>query len=248
MRKTVITTCMLILLVSVAGMPEGSATEPNKADYTAYPVFMANTITPNIVILMDNSGSMDEPVYLDEYQGATQETCGVTTARLGESRDDAEEDLTDNDVDYNNNDLFIGNGSEETCTWENVREQVCWTDWRGRERCRWEWVRTRVCTTETWNTMVGIRFKNVEVPKDAVVTNAWITFNAYQNADGNATFTLKGEDSDDASRFSDADGNISNRETTDAGVTWEVTEDWYRDAAYDTPDLKEIVEALRKLD
>ena len=57
MRKLFIITSMVMLLVWAGGAPLAGAAEPNRVDYTSYPVFMANTITPNILIIMDNSGS-----------------------------------------------------------------------------------------------------------------------------------------------------------------------------------------------
>ena len=111
MRKLFIITSMLMLLVWAGSAPFAGAAEPNKVDYTSYPVFMANTITPNILILFDNSGSMDEPAYLDEYQGVATGTCGATAAWLGTIPDDAEEDLDTGTVITGSNDLFIGEGS-----------------------------------------------------------------------------------------------------------------------------------------
>ena len=42
------------------------AVEPNIADYTAYPVFMATTVQPNILIMLDNSGSMNDQASTDD--------------------------------------------------------------------------------------------------------------------------------------------------------------------------------------
>lgn len=41
----------------------GLAREPSMVDYTAYPVFMAQTVKPNILIILDNSGSMNFAAY-----------------------------------------------------------------------------------------------------------------------------------------------------------------------------------------
>ncbi|MEW6669609.1 MAG: PilC/PilY family type IV pilus protein [Thermodesulfobacteriota bacterium] len=46
--------------------------EPAIADYTAYPVFMANAVTPNIMLIIDNSGSMNEPAYMAQYDHNTK--------------------------------------------------------------------------------------------------------------------------------------------------------------------------------
>ncbi len=44
-------------------------TEPVMADYTAIPVIMAETVKPNIMIALDNSGSMNGRAYGDDYYG-----------------------------------------------------------------------------------------------------------------------------------------------------------------------------------
>ena len=45
MRKIFIITSMFMLLVWAGGAPFVGAAEPNKVDYTSYPVFMANTLS-----------------------------------------------------------------------------------------------------------------------------------------------------------------------------------------------------------
>jgi type IV pilus assembly protein PilY1 len=49
-----------------------SCPEPAIADYTSYPVFQANTVEPNIMIILDNSGSMNEPAYNAGYKHTTK--------------------------------------------------------------------------------------------------------------------------------------------------------------------------------
>ena len=75
--------------------------------------------------------------------------------------------------------------------------------------------------------MVGLRFRNVEVPPGAVITNAYITVQAYTNGSSNASFTIRGEDVGDASRYEATNRNISNRADTAASQTWSVSSDWY---------------------
>ena len=44
---------------------QGLAAEPAMADYTHYPIFQVNFVAPNILIIMDNSGSMNFAAYED---------------------------------------------------------------------------------------------------------------------------------------------------------------------------------------
>ena len=245
MRKQFIITSMLMLLVWVGGMPFAGAAEPNKVDYTSYPVFMANTITPNIVIIMDNSGSMDEAAYLDEFQGIAAETCGVTMAYPSASQDDAEEDLNTGSVNTNAQELYLGEGTEYECDWECI-------DWRYNRRQR-RWVcrdyELQCTVTETWSTQVGTRFRNVEVPQGAEITKAYITFRAVNDSENeDAAFTIVGEASDDASYYSTNNSNISNRTPTDASAEWSITDRWYTGGTYQTSDLTAIVQEIVKRD
>jgi len=212
------------MLAFLPGVEPVEAVEPDIADYTSYPVFMANTVEPNILIMLDNSGSMNDKAYRDDFGGAVAD-CGTATARLLESRDDAEERLDDDSVRTGTNNLYLGEGEEQVC----IR-------WR-RGRCR-RWV------TENFDSMVGLRFRSVEVPPGATITNAYITFQAYTNGSGNASFTIRGENVGDASRFSRTDNNISNRADTVASVNWAVTNNWSTGSTYNTPDLTTLVKEI----
>ena len=91
MKKIIIITGLWMVLASLSGFETARAAEPNMADYTSYPVFMATTVEPNILIMLDNSGSMNDQAYSDEYGGSAVADCGTATARLLASGDDAEE-------------------------------------------------------------------------------------------------------------------------------------------------------------
>ena len=68
---------LIILTVAVAapfllnGNP-GLAVEPSMADYTCYPIFQVSTVAPHILIILDNSGSMNEQAYYGEYDHSTR--------------------------------------------------------------------------------------------------------------------------------------------------------------------------------
>ena len=175
MKKIIIITGLWMVLVSLSGFEAAYAAEPNMADYTSYPVFMATTVEPNILIMLDNSGSMNDQAYTDEYGGSVYQTVERQRPACGASTDDAEESLDDDSVLINTTNLYLGEGEDEVCI-------------------RWRQGRCRRWTTEYFDTMVGLRFRNVEVPPGAVITNAYITFQAYTNGSGNASITIRGED------------------------------------------------------
>lgn len=47
-------------------------TEPAMAEYTCYPIFQVNAVEPNILIILDNSGSMNLQAYYGDYDHNTE--------------------------------------------------------------------------------------------------------------------------------------------------------------------------------
>ncbi len=64
-NKIVLISCFGALLTLFA--QRGLAAEPSMATYTAYPIFQLNTVAPNILIILDNSASMNEQAYDGPY-------------------------------------------------------------------------------------------------------------------------------------------------------------------------------------
>ena len=97
---------------------------------------------------------------------------------------------------------------------------------------------------------VGVRFQNVKVPPDAVITDARLIFYAKGTSTGAASFTVKGElpADGDADLFDNAINNITDvsvRPKT-AGVTW-TPSDWVTDGEqYSSDDLSSIVQDMVK--
>lgn len=64
----------LCFLISSGPALVAAFTEPSMVEYTAMPVFTAQAVKPNIMIALDNSGSMNEPAYRDNFSGAPHST------------------------------------------------------------------------------------------------------------------------------------------------------------------------------
>ena len=95
---------------------------------------------------------------------------------------------------------------------------------------------------------VGVRFQNVKVPPDAVITDARLTFYAQGTSSGAATYTIKGElpADGDADLFQNSPNNITDTSVRPktTGVTWTPT-DWVTDGElYSTSDLSSIVQTM----
>ena len=169
MKKIIILNIIISLCFSLTFMPSATAAEPNMADYTAYPIFMVQTVQPSIMIILDNSGSMNFNAY-GSWPGNGGEITNALFAgepyhlinrtmdiSISASNDDAEENTAPGDnVWSNSDDLDLGgftDGSDDS--------------------------------------VVGLRFQNISIPKGATIISAYIEFEAYENSTTFFLFTNK---------------------------------------------------------
>jgi len=225
MKKIIILNMIISLCFSLSFMPSAMATEPNMADYTAYPIFMVQAVKPNIMIILDNSGSMNFNAY-GSYPGNGGEITNALFAgepyhqitrtvdkNISATQDDAEENSAPGDnVWSNSDDLNLGGFSD------------------GSD-----------------DSVVGLRFRNIPIPKGAMIISAYIEFEAYENSTtipASTSFTFVGENSDDAAQFENTVDNISSRPATAASMVWNSVPAWTVDTRYQTPELNTIVQEI----
>ncbi|MFC3321592.1 hypothetical protein [Mesorhizobium cantuariense] len=94
---------------------------------------------------------------------------------------------------------------------------------------------------------VGIRFTGIDIPQGAIITSAYIQFQANEVKTGATSLLIKGEDADDASAFTSVSFNVSSRATTDASTAW-TPDPWTTVGAHGlaerSPDLSAIVQEI----
>ncbi|MFE8070300.1 Ig-like domain-containing protein [Marinobacteraceae bacterium S3BR75-40.1] len=94
---------------------------------------------------------------------------------------------------------------------------------------------------------VGLRFTGIEVPQGATITRAWVQFTADETNSEATSLTLRGEDTDSASPFSDADNNVSVRRQTAAATYWQPAA-WNDSGAATrdqrTPDIAPVIQEI----
>ncbi|MDG4900578.1 RTX toxin [Mesorhizobium sp. WSM4962] len=94
---------------------------------------------------------------------------------------------------------------------------------------------------------VGIRFTGIDIPKGAIITNAYIQFQANEVKTGAASLLIQGDNVDDASPFTTANFNVSSLPRTKASTAW-TPEPWTtvgeHGLAERTPDLTAIVQEI----
>jgi hypothetical protein len=73
---------------------------------------------------------------------------------------------------------------------------------------------------------IGIRFQNVKIPNNAVITNAFIEFVVDESKSEPTSLIIRAEAHDSSPTFSVSNGNISNRTLTHAYVYWNDIPEW----------------------
>ncbi len=68
----IIITIVSLFVAVVCGFSSVYAVEPSMGNYTSYPIFQVSSVTPNILIMIDNSGSMNFQAYYGDYDHNTK--------------------------------------------------------------------------------------------------------------------------------------------------------------------------------
>ncbi|HBN26509.1 MAG TPA: hypothetical protein DD405_03455, partial [Desulfobacteraceae bacterium] len=196
------------------------AAEPNMVDYTSQPLLMRKSEKPNILIMLDNSGSMNFNAYgswpgngnivrNDSFAGLPYHNMDFYVTS---SSDDAEERNTDNLAHYDSVDLDLGRDSG----------------------------------ADYPDMAIGTRFNNIKIPRGATISRAYIEFTTHSIYASQNTIQLSihGEAAYNSARFKATSGNITSRPTTAASVTWDVDPWLTNDEKHQTPDIKTIIQEI----
>ncbi|MCV0411557.1 LamG-like jellyroll fold domain-containing protein [Nitrosarchaeum sp.] len=94
---------------------------------------------------------------------------------------------------------------------------------------------------------VGMRFTNIDIPKNAIISKAYLTFRADSSDSDSITLKFDAEATDDATTFSESSNNLSpsNRPRTSASANWS-PENWSNNNYYSTPDtlLNSVIQEI----
>jgi hypothetical protein len=166
-------------------------------------------VNPNVLFVLDVSGSMDEPV---AGSGGLVVKSHTLTRKIAAPKDDAEEYLAGDNigkVDLWSSDLELSK--------ENDRQ------------------------------IIGLRFKNIRIPKNATITNAYIQFQVDENRICNGKkVKIFIQKSNNALEFNNNLKNISSRKRYGSVVNW-FPANWNigdRGVNQKTPNLKTIVQKV----
>jgi len=96
------------------------------------------------------------------------------------------------------------------------------------------------------NQTVGMRFNGVNIPQGAVITNAYIQFQAEESHSGATSLTIQGQGIDNAPTFSSSSGNISSRARTPTSISWDPMPWRTGEAGSDqrTPNIASVIQEI----
>jgi len=101
--------------------------------------------------------------------------------------------------------------------------------------------------TENAAQLVGIRFKDIAIPRGVSIERAYVQFTVDETGSQSTTLTIHGEDTDDASAFSTQPGDITARPRTAASVDWHVpawTAKGLAGTDQQTPNLAAVIQEI----
>jgi hypothetical protein len=94
---------------------------------------------------------------------------------------------------------------------------------------------------------VGLRYTGVTIPQGATITNAYVQFTTDETNSGATSLTIRAEDENNASAFSESRYNVSSRRQTAAAVNWQPAA-WnsvgLAGSDQRTPNLKSLVQEV----
>jgi len=104
-------------------------------------------------------------------------------------------------------------------------------------------------TVSSYDTTTALRFADVNLPRNAKITSAYLGFTAASSVAGTASFIIKGEASGNSTTLGTSSNNITSRSTTTASVPWNSSStpalsDWTAGTIYPSPDVTSIVQEL----
>lgn len=94
------------------------------------------------------------------------------------------------------------------------------------------------------NQIIGLRFKGVNVPKGATITNAYISFAVDETTSSAANLSIRGEASPNATGFTTANRNVSSRLKTTNAASWSPASWLILGANQQTSNLAPIIQEI----
>lgn len=89
----------------------------------------------------------------------------------------------------------------------------------------------------------GIRFSNIQVPRNAVISSAYLEFTARYSNSGTSNLSIRVQESDNAPTFSWSNPVTSSARSYSSTVSW-TAPNWTSDVTYQTSDIGSLVQSV----
>ncbi|MBI3546353.1 MAG: VWA domain-containing protein [Gammaproteobacteria bacterium] len=200
----------------------------------------ASGLKPNVQLILDTSGSMNEYVSLgmsriDHMKQAMKTIIDESTnINMGVMRFSRAEgaaviyplaDLDATATDYGNLIAAMQNQSDDA---EENGGTV---------------TTTNTSYNFTSGNVVGVRFMNVYIPRGATITSAKLTFTADATQSAATNITISADDHDDTPTFSTITNDITSRAQTSTSVAWSVPS-WSNGTRYESPNIGAVLQTV----
>jgi len=215
--------------------------------YFTDPSAGSTTIKPNVMIILDTSGSMNERI-----AGTTQSRIDV----MKEAIKDILDELTNTNVGlmrFSNSegagvlypvkdlDSTIADTGQFTVAMQNATDDAE-ENVSGSVNINNTVLKLHRNGSGNYTT-VGVRFQDVYIPKGATITSAKIVFIGDDNAGGPVNLQITADASDNAPTYQAVANNISSRTQTTASVVW-TPGTWDDTSVPETFDLASVVQEV----
>lgn len=202
----------------------------------------AVTYNPNVMFIMDTSGSM----------ASTDNTEQSRMLRVKNSLKEALQSATNINAglmrfsDYGGPVLFPVRGIDESMSPELITSTSDGDDdayeVNGNVNT---WSDDLVLSNGTQTVVSGMRFTEMNIPQGATITSAYIRFTASRFNIADTRFTIRGELTPDATAFSDGNDDLSGRDTTLNEIVWDGDNDFPgTDEVVTTPDITPVIQEV----
>ncbi len=206
------------------------------------PVYTENLVSPAIMILLDSSGSMDSNVYIDPPVYSSPDIKDIVQHIVNRTDWNSGQDMG-----------FIIGGTGERSAYShdgsssrapllhvefssgsviNLRINDDYND--AEESSNGDMTSNSNDLDFGNDKLVGLRFTNVQIPRDAVITEAHLEFIAYESDDADTDLIIYGWDVADVPSFyrswwqgSLPDDYLSDQDKT-TGIPWSDVEEWVK--------------------
>jgi type IV pilus assembly protein PilY1 len=200
------------------------------------------TYNPNVLFIMDTSGSMSSKDGGTEsrmlrVQNALKETLNsVTNINAGLMRFS----------DFGGPVLYPIKAIDDSVSPEIITSISQATDDAYEIASSVNNASTTLTLSQSTNAVtLGLRYQDLNIPRGAVITNAYIRFSSSAFNSGSTNLTFSGELIGNSITFSETSNNISARTKTSNSVLWDTDNDWpVSDETLVSPDLSSVVQEI----